>query len=125
MVNASDHSNRATESSARAGHYVTQTSGYRAFVPVPLPPTPPVQLVGDLQRSLSEADRAFGALGWLSSDPAESRPLCLHVRSQGSLTFEPDRGPQSSLQDLLAAEAHILGESLPRDMDEVSTMSGQ
>lgn len=33
--------------------------------------------------------------------------------------FEPNRGTQSSLQDLLAAEAHILGENRPRDVDEV------
>ena len=119
MVNASDHNNRATESSARAGHYVTQTSGYRAFVPVPLPPTPPVQLVGDLQRSLSEADRALGRLdGSVLTLPNPDLFVFMYVRKEAVLSSQIE-GTQSSLQDLLAAEAHILGESLPRDVDEV------
>ena len=65
MVNANDRNNRTTESLARAGRYVNQPAGYRAFMPAPLPPTPPIQLVGDLQHALSEADRALGPLGRL------------------------------------------------------------
>ena len=32
--------------SARAGQYVTQANGYRAFIPAPLPPNPPVRVTG-------------------------------------------------------------------------------
>ena len=42
----------------RAGRYVLQPSGYRAFMPSPLPPEPPVELSGTLQTLLSQADRA-------------------------------------------------------------------
>jgi hypothetical protein len=45
----------------RAGCYVRQPTGYRAFMPTPLPPEPPVVLVGELQTLLSQADRALGA----------------------------------------------------------------
>ena len=119
MVNASDHNNRAAEFSARAGRYVTQPSGYRAFVPASLPPTPPIQLVGDLQRSLSEADRALGRLdGSVLTLPNPDLFVFMYVRKEAVLSSQIE-GTQSSLQDLLAAEAHILGESLPRDVDEV------
>ncbi len=119
MVNASDHNNRTTEFPARAGRYVTQPGGYRAFIPAPLPPTPPVQLVGDLQRSLSEADRALGRLdGSVLTLPNPDLFVFMYVRKEAVLSSQIE-GTQSSLQDLLAAEAHILGESRPRDVDEV------
>lgn len=35
--------------SARAGSYVQQSAGYRAFIPAPLPPNPPIQLEGRMQ----------------------------------------------------------------------------
>ena len=50
------------ESFTRAGRYQAQPSGYQAFVPAPLPPDPPVELSGDLQAFLSEADRGLGRL---------------------------------------------------------------
>ncbi len=119
MVNASDHNNRTTKFPARAGRYVTQPAGYRAFIPAPLPPTPLVQLVGDLQRSLSEADRALGRLdGSVLTLPNPDLFVFMYVRKEAVLSSQIE-GTQSSLQDLLAAEAHILGESLPRDVDEV------
>jgi Fic family protein len=42
----------------------------------------------------------------------------MHVRKEAVLSSQIE-GTQSSLQDLLAAEAHILGETRPRDVDEV------
>jgi len=51
---------RDPELPKRAGRYVTQPSGYRAFVPAPLPPDPPLELSGDLPALLSDADRALG-----------------------------------------------------------------
>ena len=46
----------------RAGQYVMQPEGYRAFIPAPLPPDPPVDVSGCLQSLLSEADYALGRL---------------------------------------------------------------
>ena len=48
--------------SARAGRYQRQPTGYRAFIPAPLPPGPPIRLEGELQALLSQADRALGRL---------------------------------------------------------------
>ena len=53
---------RANEPSMRAGNYVRQLTGYRAFVPRPLPPDPAIDLSGELVALLSRADRALGRL---------------------------------------------------------------
>ena len=37
----------SADSAARAGRYIRQPTGYRAF---PLPPAPPVQITGEIQR---------------------------------------------------------------------------
>ena len=55
-------SRNLSEFNARACRYVPQTTGYRAFIPAPLAPDPPVQVAGELQASLSDADRALGRL---------------------------------------------------------------
>ena len=48
---------RGSEVSTRAGRYVPQLTGYRAFLPADLPPDPAVAISGSLQVMLSEADR--------------------------------------------------------------------
>jgi hypothetical protein len=46
----------------RAGRYVRQPRGYRAFIPTPLPPEPPIAFDAGLLRELSRADQALGRL---------------------------------------------------------------
>lgn len=46
----------------RAGQYVQQPTGYRPFLPEPLPPSPPLNMDAGLIRLLSDADRALGRL---------------------------------------------------------------
>ncbi len=46
----------------RAGKYVKQPNDYRAFIPVPLPPDPPIAICPEMQVLLSQADRALGRL---------------------------------------------------------------
>ncbi|RYD32544.1 MAG: hypothetical protein EOP86_15450 [Verrucomicrobiaceae bacterium] len=41
----------------RAGRYVSQPTGYRAFLPAPLPPVPPIRMEGGLQSLLSIPSR--------------------------------------------------------------------
>jgi Fic family protein len=104
--------------SSRAGQYRAQPSGYRAFIPAPLPPLPPLRLEGELQRLLSQADRALGRLDG-SVQTLPDLFVFMYVRKEAVLSSQIE-GTQSSLQDLLAAEANLLGaESRPRDVDEV------
>ena len=104
---------------ARAGQYIKQPEGHKAFVPKPLPPAPAVKLSNTLQSSLSQADRALGrldgAIQWL---PDPDLFVFMYVRKEAVLSSQIE-GTQSSLQDLLAAEAEILGLDLPKDVDEV------
>ncbi len=104
---------------SRAGTYQRQPSGYRAFVPAPLPPQPPVILAGELQRLLSEADMALGRLdGSIQTLPNPDLFVFMYVRKEAVLSSQIE-GTQSSLQDLLAAEAQFLTPEIPKDVDEV------
>jgi Fic family protein len=105
--------------SERAGRYVTQPEGYRAFIPAPLPPDPPVALSADLPTLLSAADRALGRLdGSVYTLPRPDLFVFMYVRKEAVLSSQIE-GTQSSLQDLLAAEARLFDLDLPRDVDEV------
>ena len=105
--------------STRAGHYITQPTGYRAFMPAPLPPQPELALGGELQGLLSAADRALGRLdGSVLTLPNPDLFVFMYVRKEAVLSSQIE-GTQSSLQDLLAAEAQLFEPALPRDVDEV------
>lgn len=105
--------------SIRAGRYITQPSGYRAFLPAPLPPDPPIQITGELQLLLSQADRSLGRLdGSIQTLPHPDLFVYMYVRKEAVLSSQIE-GTQSSLQDVLAAEAKILTPRRPRDVDEV------
>nr|WP_273040746.1 hypothetical protein [Thermodesulfovibrio thiophilus] len=48
--------------SEKVGRFVLQPQGYKAFIPEPLPPKPPVKFDDELLNLLSEADRALARL---------------------------------------------------------------
>src|SRR5438445_4044811 len=115
----SSHDVAPEKKEGRAGRYVMQPTEYRAFIPSPLPPDPPVDLGKPLRDILSEADYALGRLdGSVQTLPNPDLFVYMYVRKEAVLSSQIE-GTQSSLQDLLAAEAHILGEGRPRDVDEV------
>lgn len=105
--------------STRAGRYLRQATGYSAFSPAPLPPEPALTLTGPLQGLLSQADRALGRLdGSVLTLPNPDLFVFMYVRKEAVLSSQIE-GTQSSLQDLLAAEADLFDETMPRDVDEV------
>lgn len=109
----------ASNPSTRAGRYVSQPTGYRAFMPAPLPPLPALKLGLELQGLLSAADRALGRLdGSVLTLPNPDLFVFMYVRKEAVLSSQIE-GTQSSLQDLLAAEAQLFDQSLPRDVGEV------
>ena len=104
---------------ARAGRYIRQPTGYRAFIPAPLPPQPPLNLTGEIAALLSKADRALGRLdGSVLTLPNPDLFVFMYVRKEAVLSSQIE-GTQSSLQDLLSAEAQLFDLGLPRDVDEV------
>lgn len=103
----------------RAGRYVKQPSGYRAFVPEPLPPRPAIVLDDELQMLLSKADRALGRLdGSIQTLPDPDLFVFMYVRKEAVLSSQIE-GTQASLHDVLEAEARLLRPSGPGDVDEV------
>jgi len=103
----------------RAGRYITQPGGYKAFSPARLPPDPPINIDGRLQVLLSEADRALGRLdGSIQTLPHPDLFVFMYVRKEAVLSSQIE-GTQSSLQDVLAAEAKILTPGIPKDVNEV------
>lgn len=104
----------------RAGRHVRQPSGYQAFIPEALPPNPPIRVDGDLLRLLSDADRALGVLdGSIRTLPQPDLFVSMYVRKEAVLSSRIE-GTQSSLQDLLAAEARVPDDERPRDVHEVA-----
>jgi Fic family protein len=117
MSKAATHSGPVR--TGRSGRYVRQLSGYRAFMPAALPPNPPVRIDGALQRLLSAADLALGRLdGSIQILPNPDLFVFMYVRREAVLSSQIE-GTQSSLQDLLAAEARILAPDQPGDVEEV------
>jgi Fic family protein len=104
---------------ARAGRLMRQGSGYSAFIPAPLPPQPPIAVTGALQALLSKADRELGRLdGSIQTLPNSDLFVLMYVRKEAVLSSQIE-GIQSSLQDLLAAEAKVFAKESPRDVAEV------
>ncbi len=110
--------------STRAGQYTRQIGGYRAFIPAPLPPQPPIRIGGELQSLLSEADRALGRLdGSVLTLPNPDLFVLMYVRKEAVLSSQIE-GTQSSLQDVLAAEAKVFSSHIPKDANEVINYIG-
>lgn len=105
--------------SQRAGRYERQPANYQAFIPAALPPAPPLRLEGELQRLLSSADVALGRLdGSIETLPNPDLFVFMYVRKEAVLSSQIE-GTQSSLQDVLAAEAEITSADNPKDAYEV------
>ncbi len=89
----------------RAGVWVKQPQGYRAFIPAPLPPNPPIEIDGNLMTLLSEADRALARLdGMCRVLPNPNLFVAMYVRKEAVLSSQIE-GTQSSLEDVLEFEA--------------------
>jgi Fic family protein len=104
----------------RSGSYQKQPSGYSAFMPAPLPPMPPIEIDDEMQALLSEADRSLGRLdGSIQTLPDSDLFVLMYVRKEAVLSSQIE-GTQSSLHDLLRAEAQLLDPDSPKDVEEVS-----
>ena len=103
----------------RAGQYIKQITGYSAFIPASLPPEPPLQFDDEMLSLISRADLALGRLdGSIQTLPDADLFVFMYVRKEAVLSSQIE-GTQSSLNDLLEAEAKILNPHRPRDVYEV------
>lgn len=107
----------------KTGEYeITNVGGelIRAFIPTPLPPSPPLDLMG-LQESLAAAHLALGRLDALSHLlPDVGLFLYSYVRKEAVLSSQIE-GTQSSIADLMLFEAENMpGVPAEDDVVEVS-----
>ena len=109
----------ANPGSTRAGHFVRQPAGFTAFVPAPLPPSPPLILDDIMLALLSDAGMALGRLdGVTETLPNPSLFVAMYVRREAVLSSQIE-GTESTLEDILEYELHAKGRELPRDIEEV------
>lgn len=105
--------------SNRAGEYIIQPGGYRAFIPKSLPPDPPVQLDNRMLQLLSQADQALGRLDGASEIlPDADLFVAMYVRKEAVLSSQIE-GTQASLIDVLAFESDAAEPENPQDVEEV------
>ena len=91
----------------RAGKYVKQLSGYRAFIPNPLPPDPPIKYDGELRNLLSQADRALARLDGITTIlPNPELFVGMYVKKEALLSSQIE-GTQASLEGVLKFEANL------------------
>ena len=105
------------------GRYAMSVAGseeVRAFVPAPLPPVPPLELIGPVRAALDQALLALGRLdGAAAALPDAHLLLYTYVRKEAVLSSQIE-GTQSTLDDLLT---HELGEVPGVPVEDVAEVS--
>ena len=93
-----------TQTLHRAGRYISQVTGYKAFIPEPLPPVPAIALDGELLTLLSNADRDIGRLDAIAALlPNPDLFVAMYVRHEAVLSSQIE-GTQSTLEDVLRSK---------------------
>lgn len=104
----------------RADRYIQQATGYKAFIPAPLPSEPDIEFDGELRTLLSQADRDIARLDAIAALlPNPDLFVAMYVRHEAVLSSQIE-GTQSTLEDVLAFEAHATAQhDSPKDVEEV------
>lgn len=111
--------NTRLKATGRSGQYIRQVTGYSAFLPKNLPPDPPLEIDQEMHTMLSKADRALGRLdGSIQTLPNPDLFVFMYIRKEAVLSSQIE-GTQSSLTDVLKAEANIYDRETPGDVGEV------
>lgn len=105
------------------GKYIacsTAGESFKAFVPDPLPPDPPLQLNNQDYDLMEQANRALGRLdGVTSLLPDSSLFIYFYIRKEAVLSSQIE-GTQSSISDLLLHESKLVPGFPLDDVREVS-----
>jgi Fic family protein len=102
----------------RSGKLVTQTGGYKTFVPEKLLPSPALRIEGSLQNLLSQADMALARLDGMGYFlPNADLFIAMYVRKEALLSSQIE-GTQASLEDIFEYESGDKPENI-NDVAEV------
>ena len=91
----------------RSGTQINQPTGYKAFIPNPIPPNPPIRIEGEIQHLLTNANIAIGkmdTMGYLA--PNLEHIIAMYVRKEALLSAQIE-GTQASLEDIFEYENQI------------------
>ncbi len=103
----------------RSGKYVPQPSGYRTFVPKPLPPDPALVMDGDIIHLLSLADRSIGRLDAATDNlPDPDFFVYSYVVREAALSSQIE-GTQATADDVFDKQAGVATKQPPDDVDEI------
>lgn len=103
----------------RAGKYIKQLSGYKAYIPNPLPPQPPIRFDNELHFLLSEADRSLARLDGVTVVlPNMELFVAMYVKKEAILSSQIE-GTQASLEGVLEFESDLTPRDNINDIKEV------
>lgn len=89
----------------RSGSYITQLNGYKAFIPTPLPPEPPLAMSEELTKKLAQASLLIARLDGLAYTlPNTELFISMYVKKEALLSSQIE-GTQASLEDVLEFES--------------------
>ena len=107
-----------TVNNERAGKWIKQIEGYKAFLPSPLPPSPPLKMDAELINLLTIATHHVGQLSMLTS-LIQNPDLFVYVYVQKeALLSSQIEGTQCSIEDILGGDAEQSEKK--DDIEEVS-----
>jgi Fic family protein len=116
--NFSETKHAASATQTRAGHLVLQSTGFRAFIPAPLPPNPSIQRDQEIDALLSAADTNLGRLDGVASIlPDPDLFVAMYVRYEAVLSSQIEN-TQSTLEEVLQFESEPDADH-PKDVEEV------
>lgn len=109
----------------RAGRSIKQLEGYSAFIPSPLPPTPPIQMDAELVNLIASATLSLGRLdGVATVVPSAELFVGMYVKREAVLSSQIE-GTQSTLEYILQFEIDEgQGVERPLDLKEVVNYVG-
>ena len=87
--------------SDRSGQNITQPAGYRAFIPKPLPPKPPLKYTDKMLALLSNADRKIGRLDGLTTVLHNPTLFVSMYVTKEALLSSQIEGTQATLLDVI------------------------
>jgi Fic family protein len=100
----------------RAGKYIQQPTGYKAFMPKPLPPDPALAFDDEMHNLLSKADRTLARPDGVTSVlPDPDLFIAMYVKKEALLSSQIE-GTQASLEGVLEFEADM---PLKEDINQV------
>ncbi len=103
----------------RAGNYIKQATGYRAFIPAKLPPVPAVEMDSEMVTLLAQASLNLGRLDGVGAlVPNPDLFVAMYVRQEAVLSSQIE-GTQCTLEEVLKYEIDPAGVEQPAEIAEV------